>query len=251
MKTLKQFSVFLLTVILFTGCFDDDGYSLDKYWVDIATVENPEKNNNFFFVLDDSTRLWTAASNFYDYRPKDGQRIIANYSILWDKRQTGLYDYDVKLNDAYEVLTKGIFNVTPATQDSIGSDSLLVKDIWIGSKYLNVEFVYQGFEKVHFINLVKDAAKTYTDSKVHLEFRHNANDDLSMYNRWGVVSFDISTLKTNTADSVQLVIHVNEPNKVEDKLYELTYHYKPTPSSVKRNLIRKSLPDESAVGKVR
>lgn len=233
MRTIRFALFLLMTTLLFTACFDDDGYSLDKFWVDIATIENPEEKSAFFVRLDDNTLLWTAASNFVNYRPKDGQRVVANYTILWDKRATGLYDYDVKLNDVYEVLTKGIFYITPQTQDSIGNDSIKINDIWIGSKFLNVEFVYQGFEKIHFINLVKDTTRTYTDGKVHLEFRHNANDDPGIYNRWGLVSFDISSLKKNDADSVQLVVHVNVPNQIADKEYELTYRYN-QPAAVKK-----------------
>ena len=224
-RIFSQISVFLFSALLLTACFNDDGYSLDKYWIDIATVDNPQERSEFFLRLDDSTLLWTAASNFNNYRPKDGQRVIANYTVLSDKRATGMYDYDVKLNDVYTVLTKGIFQITPEKQDSIGHDSIYVTEMWIGSKFLNVEFYYYGYSKTHFINLVSDSLKTYDDDKVHLEFRHNANNDAPVYKRWGIVSFDISTLQTNAADSVNLVIHVNKPNQVEDQLFELTYRY--------------------------
>lgn len=239
MRVFRFLFVFALVPVLFTACFKDDGYSLDKYWVSIATVENPDVKNTFFIRLDNNTLLWTAASNFQNYRPSDGQRIVANYSILWDKRSTGLYDYDVKLNDVYEVLTKGIFKITPETEDSIGNDPIHVVDMWIGRNFLNVEFVYQGFDKVHFINLVHDSTKVYDDGKTHLEFRHNANNDPQVFNRWGLVSFDISSLQSVAVDSVQLVIHVNVPNQTADKLYELTYrHGQPAAASglPKRNV---------------
>lgn len=240
MRVLKQSSVYLFFLLIFAGCSNDDD-SYDRYWIDIATVENPQNSNEFFLRLDDNTLLWTEESNFPTYKPADGQRVIANYSIVSDKHATGLYDYDVKLNDVYEVLTKGIFEISPETQDSIGNDSIYVSDIWVGSNYLNVEFVYQGFSKTHFINLVSDTAKTYTDDgKVHLEFRHNANNDLGLYDRWGIVSFDISSLQQNHTDSVNLVIHVNEPDKVADKLYELTYYFDSGSSGIKKGTLRSS-----------
>jgi len=234
-RVFKQITVFLFSTLLLTACFNDDGYSLDKYWIDIATVENPQERSEFFLRLDDSVLLWTAASNFSYYKPNDGQRVIANYTILSDKRGTGMYDYDIKLNNVYEVLTKGIFEITPEKQDSIGNDPVRVTEMWIGSKFLNVEFYYFGHSKIHFINLVSDTAKTYTDEKIHLEFRHNANNDPELYKRWGIVSFDISSLQTNAADSVNLVIHVNKPNQEEDELFELTYHYNnSTSAGIKR-----------------
>ena len=233
MKVLNLFSVFVIAVLLMSGCIDDDKYA-GSYRVSIATVENADSTNVFFLRLDNDTLLWTAESNFTNYKPKTGQRIIANYSLLSDKRATGLYDYDVKLNDVYEVLTKGIFQISPDKQDSIGHDSIYVSEMWIGSKFLNVEFLYQGYNKTHFINLVSDTAKTYDDEKIHLEFRHNANNDYPMNNRWGIVSFDISSIQSTTVDSVNLVIHVNVPNQAEEELYELTYYYNLPSSGIKR-----------------
>ena len=236
MKSLKQVLMVALLGGVVVSCSDveDDGYSLDKFWVDVATVENPEKKNVFFLELDDTTLLWTAASAFHNYIPKDGQRVIANYTLLADKRPTGMYDYDVRLNDVYEVLTKPIFNITPATQDSIGNDSIDVTDSWIGSKYLNIEFAYLGYDKMHFINLVKDDSKTYTDGKVHLEFRHNPQHDSPMFRRYGLVSFEISSHIDPARESVPLVIHVNKPNQAADQLIELTFSYKnQQPASVR------------------
>ena len=237
MKTLKQLTVYALSLLILSGCMNDDENN-DRYWIDIATVENPDNSTEFFLRLDDSTLLWTESSVYSNYIPADGQRVIANYSVLSDKRATGLYDYDIQLNDVYQVLTKGIFQVTPATEDSIGNDSIYVEadDIWIGSKYLNIEFYYQGYSKTHFINLVSDASKTYNDGKIHLEFRHNANNDQPVYNRWGVVSFDLSSLENNVTDSVNLVIHVNLPDKAGDTTFERTYRYKTAPAGIKKNL---------------
>lgn len=248
MNALKKLTVLGFALVMLTSCFDDMDYMPDDYWVDIATVENPDSSNVFFFRLDNETLMWTASSNVLNYRPADGQRIVANYSILADKRQTGLYDYDVRLNDVYEVLTKGIFPITPETQDSIGDDSIHIRDLWVGSKFLNVEFIYQGFNKTHYINLVYDSLKTYTDNKIHLEFRHNANDDLAVNNLWGVASFDLSSLEDPELDSVQLVIHVNLPNQTAVQLYERTYHYGSedvTPAEISR---KKSFGRKETVG---
>lgn len=243
MNAFKKLTVLGFTLVMLTSCFDDMDYMPDEYWVDIATVENPDSSSKFFFRLDNNTLMWVTASNILGYKPADGQRIVANYSILADTRQTSLYDYDVRLNDVYEVLTKVIFPITPESQDSIGDDSIHIRDIWVGSKYLNVEFIYPGFNKTHYINLVYDSLKTYTDNKIHLEFRHNANDDLPVNNLWGVASFDLTSLEDPALDSIQLVIHVNLPNQTAVQLYERTYHYgseDSTPAAISRkNLFRR------------
>jgi hypothetical protein len=226
MKILKQLTMVTLAVVLLTACSaKDDEFSLDKFRVSIATVNNPNEKNVFFLQLDDSTLLWTAATAFHNYAPKNGQRVIANYTLLADKRPTGMYDYDVRLNDVYEVLTKPIFNITPATQDSIGNNPIEVTNAWIGSHFLNVEFAFFGFDRVHYINLVKDDAKSYDDGKIHLEFRHNARGDSPMYRRYGIVSFDISSLIDPTVTEIPLVMHVNKPNQTEDQLINFTFRY--------------------------
>lgn len=225
MKTLYKIFLISMFVPLFVACDYNYNNDLINYQVDIATVQNPNNLTNFFFRLDNNKLMFVDNTNFSDYVPKDGQRIVANYTLLSDKRATNLYDYDVKLNDVLTVLTKGIFNITKATQDSIGNDSITVDDIWIGSDYLNVQFSYPGYNKIHFINLVKDPSKVFTDGKIHLFFRHNSNADSPVYLKNGIVSFNIKSLQTGaTSSTLNLVIHVNIPNQVADKTYDLTYN---------------------------
>lgn len=227
MKTLTKIFFSSLLLPLLVACENDnDRYSLDDYRIDIATVENANLSSTFLFRLDNDELLWTAATNLPFYIPKDGQRIIANYTILSNMGVGSLYDHDVKLNDVYNVLTKGIFPITPATKDSIGNDSIQIDNIWIGSDYLNIEFAYPGYDKIHYINLVSDTSKVYTDGKIHLEFRHNANGDTPTYYKSGIVSFNLKSLQTGAASkSINLVIHVNVPNQAGEKLYALTYRF--------------------------
>lgn len=251
MKTKFKILFLSLLVPIFVACDfdDDDGYVIDNYYTDIATVQNPDSLSTFFFKLDNDKLMWTAASNFYNYRPKDGQRIIANYSLLSDKRATGLYDYDVKLNNVYSILTKGIFQITPSKQDSIGNDSIQISDIWIGSDFLNIEFIYPGYNQTHYINLVSDISKVYTDGKTHLEFRHNANGDNPTYNRKGIVSFNLKSLQTSAVvdQTISLVVHVNVPDQVAEKTYTLTYKYGAASELIKSRKITFPFDNQSVV----
>ena len=227
MKTISKFLFFIALVSLsLSSCKkDDDGYSLNDVWRSIATVENSENESLFFFTSDNGRRMWTAATLIPQYKPKDGQRIIAYYTILSDGPGNGSYQHDVRLNDAYTILTKGIFNITPATQDSIGHDPVKVEEIWIGSDYLNITFTYRGNDQIHFINLVSDELIEYNDGKTHLEFRHNANSDAQTYSFSGIVSFDLKSLKKNGVESLPLVIHVLESEGSDKKTYELNYNF--------------------------
>lgn len=231
---MKRILLFLLVLPLLVACNDNDkDYSLDKFVVSLVTVENTNQETAFFMQTDDSTRLWTAATNLKYYRPKDGQRLIANYTLLSDKPSGAAYHHDVKLNDVYEVLTKDIFAVTADTQDSIGNDNIYIEEMWIGSHFLNVEFVYPGSNKMHFINLVSDTSKVYNDGKIHLEFRHNANNDYPSYNRWGIVSFNLKSLETQPTDTLHIVVHTKEFD-LGAKTYNFSYRYGSAPVDTPR-----------------
>lgn len=229
MKLIKKLAFIMLFALLLVSC-KDDGYSLDYYWIDIATVENPTQRSAFFFRLDDNTLMFTAASNLLDYyRPIDGQRIVANYTILNDKPAGSSYDHDVKLNNVYNVLTKEIYDITPETEDSIGNAPIMISDMWIGGDYLNIQFRYFGLNKIHFVNLISDASKTYDDGKIHLEFRHNAYNDMQSYLKRGIVSFNLKSLQEDTegVDRLELVIHVKDSDDTE-KTFDFTYKFADT-----------------------
>ena len=225
---MKKLLIGMLVVFLITSCNNNEVNSNDKNWQAIATVENPTLGTTFNFRLDNGDLMYTNTAGLLNYKPKDGQRIIANYSFIeTNSAASSTIKNNVKLNDAYEILTKGIFKIKPAQQDSIGNDQIEIRSIWVGSDYLNVEFVYLGYNKNHYINLVSDDSKTYTDNKVHLEFRHNANGDYPSSSKWGMASFDLRSLKVNhnPTDSVKLVIHTKEYASTVDKTYPLTYTF--------------------------
>ncbi len=224
---MRKLILSILTLLLLVSCNrDENQYLPPNSFMSIATVENPTQSSGFYFRLDNNDRMWVTTTNFPYYRPADGQRIIASYSILSVNGENNLYNHKVSLNDVYEVLTKKIFKITTATQDSIGNDAININDMWVGSNYLNVEFNYQGQNKIHYINLVSDSTKTYTDGKVHLEFRHNANNDNPLFWKWGIVSFNLKSLQPlAVGDSVNMVIHTKEFGTNVDKSYNLTYKF--------------------------
>lgn len=228
---MKKFLYLLLFTPLLFSCSTEDNVNQNIY-VSLGTVANPNNSTSFYFTLDDSTKMKVVKSDLSNYSPNDGQRIIAYYSLLNEATANAGYDYDISLNNVYEVLTKGIFKLTPENADSIGNDYINIQSMWIGSDYLNVEFSYLGYNKTHFINLISDSTKTYTDGKIHLEFRHNSNGDYPSYTRMGIVSFNLKTLQANAADSVQLVIHTKEYD-YGDKTYNRTYKFGSQPEMAK------------------
>ena len=233
MKSRSNYLLLCMLLPLLMACdnnFDGyhNGYTDNNYRINIATVQNPTLSSNFNFLLDNNQLYQVTGTNVPSFIPKDGQRIIANYSILSVTKVDSTYTRKVQLNNASLVLTKGIFKITPATQDSIGHDSITIRDMWIGNDFLNIEFAYLGNNKTHYINLVSDASKIYTDGKVHLEFRHNGNGDAPTYYLKGIVSFDLKSLKTGvSANVLNLLIHVKVPYQTTEKMYNIVYYFGP------------------------
>lgn len=201
--------VFILALLpLLSSCFEEETDNFYLYST-FGTVSNPDSTVLFSIVQDDSIVLKIDDTNQTDYIPASGQRILADVEILAEVENMD-YQYSVKLYNAYEVLTKDIFQISESTEDSIGNNPVTLRSMWLGGGYLNVEFVYPGLSETHYINLVSDSSKVYTDGKIHLEFRHNANNDFPEYNKWGIVSFRLDELKNDSVDSVELAVDVNE-----------------------------------------
>lgn len=213
-------------LLLAGGCSnDDDGYSLGDVWRSMATVENPDQENYFYFKTDGGTRLWTAATDLWNYRPKDGQRIIAYFTIISDKPAGSSYDHDVVFRSAYNVLTKNVVEITAENDEELGHDPVRITDGWIGSDYLNVEFTFRGQNKTHYINLGRDASAEYDDGKIHLELRHNAKGDVPSRDMKGIASFNVKSLQLDGAESVTFVIHFTPSEGADEETREVVYKY--------------------------
>lgn len=213
----------IITTFALTSCDLNDGNSLDNAWVGMGTVQKvaPE-SRDFYIVLDNGDKLWPAATNIPGYNPKDGQRLIANYTILSDGNSR--YNHDVKLNSIYEVLTKPIVKLTTANADSIGNDRLTITDMWIGADHLNIEFEYLGYSKRHMVNLVESDLSPSTPEMAKLQFRQNGYGDEPMYLQRGIVSFSIKSLKVEGKTSRK--IELTTTNLHGDvKTVELTYSW--------------------------
>jgi hypothetical protein len=223
---MKRFSIPVFGFVLaigFASC-SDDGYSLDKFWVSMVTV-NEVGDNTYDFTLDNGEKLWVVAPIGLDLKPKY-KRAIINYTLLSDQFEG--YDHAIKLNGFADVLTKNVVYIAPDNkikQDSIGHDPIKIHTIWASGGYMNIYFGFNsGGAGAHMVNLVSDRSVQPVTDIVELEFRHNKLNDPESYPAKGYVSFDLSPYLVAGQDKVTFDIKWTDfGGEVKTKTIEYEY----------------------------
>jgi len=214
------------TLISLSGCdMDDDGYSLDDAWVGFGLVHKDTEAGVLEIAMDDGEVLFPLSNDYSWYGVKNNDRVLVNFTILGNKN-TENHDehYYVKINSIRKILYKGILDITPAIEDSIGNDPVTVKDKWIKGNLLNFELKYYGGSKIHYINLVKQPGAINLDNgPVILEIRHNNRDDNETIPLSAMVTFDLTSLKVPGKTSTPFKVIAKGFN---DKNFEYTGEYK-------------------------
>ena len=228
---MKKLIFFLMVGFLFSflsGCdFLDnrhDGYSRNNAWISFGLIQKDTVSGIFTIALDDGSILKPEANSGWNSRVSNNQRVLANYSIIGDKKDTlNTVQYLVRINSLRSILFKKIVTLTPAIADSIGNDPIHVNDHWLKNNMLNFELSYFGGSKIHFINLVMQPNATATEPVV-LELRHNANKDPESIHLSAVVTFDVSSLKVAGKDSISFRVIAKDFNG-DDFGYTGVYKY--------------------------
>lgn len=223
-----SFGILIGFLFVFTGCFDDeDGYSLSDAWVGTGTIQkaNEEALN---VLMDNNDLLVPLASNYspnWMDQYNNGDRVLLNYTILDEDLNSSTPRYFIKINSIKDILTKGILDITPENQDSIGNDPIVVKDCWMTDSLLNFQLKYWGNYKVHFINLVKQPGTLTADGQpFELELKHNNNGDDEAFPYTALVSFKLKSLQVSGLDSVSF--HVSSKDyDGEEFSYDGVYKY--------------------------
>lgn len=226
---MRRIVFFLMMGLMFSflsSCnMDDDGYSLSDAWVGFGIVEKDSEGGVNRIVMDDNEVLFPVSSNYYYWHQvKNNERVLVNFTILGNKK-TDNHDehYYVKINSLRKILYKGVLDITPSIEDSIGNDPIMVKDRWIKKNLLNFELKYYGGNKTHFINLVKQPGPINPENPVVLELRHNNNDDTGTIPMSAIVTFDLSALKVAGKNSIPFKVIAKD---FDGKNFEYSGEYK-------------------------
>ncbi len=205
------FGILVGSLIFFTGCLDDDGYSSTNQWVGFGVLQNTD---NYWIKMDSGEMLkpvtfdhpgyWDQISETRDGL-QAGDRIFVNFTILDDNANdtSNVVTYYVKVNSVEEILLKQIMDITPENEDSIGNDPIIVKDVWVANDMVNFKIKYRGESQMHYINLVKQPGElTAENQPFQLQLRHNSNNDNKTILYSAYVSFHLDSLRLAGQDSV-------------------------------------------------
>jgi len=210
----------------FTSCdFNDDDYSLSNTWIGFGLIQKDSADESFTILLDDGEILFpTSSTRFWDDL-KNNDRVLTNFTILEDKENPENNEqYYVTINSMRKILYKGILDITPEIEDSIGNDPIKVRKHWISNNMLNFELQYLGGTKTHYINLVKQPGVIDPDNgPVILQLRHNTNDDQEDIPLAAMVTFDLSALKVTGKTSTTFKVIAKD---FDGEDFEFTAEYK-------------------------
>ncbi|NQU87245.1 MAG: hypothetical protein HQ541_15940 [Mariniphaga sp.] len=209
----------ILGIALISCNVDEGGYSITNMWVSFGIFQEDENANlGYSIKLDNNDLIIPMSSDIYLGQYDDSSRVIVNYTVLGDISDTLDYNqYYVKINSMRDILKKGILDITPAIEDSIGNDPIIVKDAWLSGNLLTFELKYWGDHKVHYINLIKQPGELLLDNEpIALELRHNDNGDSHHLPYVAYVSFDLLALKIKGADSTRFTVTATD---YSDEIY--------------------------------
>lgn len=211
-------------VPMLTACDDDDDFS---YYTDMATVADEDgqwvlnSDNGGKLIPEDASLIKANGAE------KDGQRVIAAFNFTDDRNGNR-----VKLYDVYRVLTKDVYKMTEADEDSIGNDPIAITRMFTSADHLNIRFIYEGNASgiKHFINLVTTEQSTVDDKGLlYMELRHNNEGDHPRFRQAGWVAFPLKSIpgfaegkikgvkiKTNKGDGNEETIAYTFPTKEDN-----------------------------------
>lgn len=227
------FGLLAIMSIAIISCLDDEGYSLNDRWIGFGMVQ--DDSGVRLIKLDDGNILRPVAWEYglnYGEDFDNGSRLLLNFTILDEIQNSDgtVSQYQVKVNQASEVLLKGIFHLTAENADSIGNDPIIVQDYWMTDSLLNFKLKYWGFNETHFLNLVQETEEPVLEDPIKLELRHNANDDDEALEYTAYVSFSLNQLRVAGKDSVVVEVSSTDYQGVTHTFQEV-FNYSDLPPS--------------------
>lgn len=219
----------LLGMLILPSCLDDDDEVNRLYPNALVTVKEAA-DKTVFFQLDDNTTLLPVNVTSHPFDSKE-VRALVNYDEVDDPSQE--YDQAVKVNWIDSIRTKAMAPNLGAENDEVyGADPVEIVPDWVTiaeDGYLTLRFrtmwSHQGI--THYVNLI---STNNPDNPYEVEFKHNANGDVSGRIGDGLVAFRLDQLPDTEGETVKLKLKWKSFNT--DKSMEFDYRTRAaTPAS--------------------
>lgn len=222
MRTFVFIFISAMLGIFITSCMDDNNETKARYAEMGVTRTGPDDEPLVITDSESTLQLLDYPSSF-DF--DESERVLLRYSVDEEGTESDLYDYLVDVYSIQDIITKDILELNEENRDTIGTDRIIINDIWISAGYLNIDFAFDGDDLVHYINVVKDPGEQPDDStEIKLQVRHDARDDNMIQRYRGLMSFYLEPLQIEDEGELKIIFE-DQSFYVEPFSVELTYEY--------------------------
>lgn len=193
----------LLGMIILPSCLDDDDDFSRLYPNALVTVKEAA-DETVFFQLDEETTLLPVNITSHPFDSKE-VRTLVNYEEVDDPTEE--YDQAVRVNWIDSIRTKPMApNLGEDNDNEYGNDPVEIVSDWVTiaeDGYLTLRFrtMWSQLGITHYVNLIPT---NNPENPYEVQFKHDANGDVSGRVGDGLVAFRLDQLPDTEGETVKL-----------------------------------------------
>ena len=195
----------LLTMLILPSCLDDDDDVSRLYPNALVTVKEAA-DETVYFQLDETTTLLPVNITSHPFDSKE-VRALVNYEEVDDSSEE--YDQAVKVNWIDSIRTKPMAPNLGEDNDNdneYGNDPVEIVSDWVTiaeDGYLTLRFrtMWSQLGITHYVNLIPT---NNPENPYEVQFKHDANGDVSGRVGDGLVAFRLDQLPDTEGETVKL-----------------------------------------------
>ena len=193
----------LLTMLILPSCLDDDDDVSRLYPNALVTVKEAA-DETVYFQLDETTTLLPVNITTHPFDSKE-VRALVNYEEVDDSSEE--YDQAVRVNWIDSIRTKPMApNLGEDNDNEYGNDPVEIVSDWVTiaeDGYLTLRFrtMWSQLGITHYVNLIPT---NNPENPYEVQFKHDANGDVSGRVGDGLVAFRLDQLPDTEGETVKL-----------------------------------------------